>query len=98
MTTKIVCPSRGSKPGERRGGRKVGTPNKVNALLKDQILGALDKAGGIEYLARQAEENPASFMGLVGKVLPLQLHGAGADGEHVISIITRRVIDQASDD
>ena len=28
-------PNRGSKPGERRGGRKKGTPNKVTASLKD---------------------------------------------------------------
>lgn len=27
--------SRGSKPGERRGGRKAGTPNKVTVVLKD---------------------------------------------------------------
>lgn len=49
---------RGSKPGERRGGRQKGTPNKIPSDLKVMILGALDKAGGVEYLAAQAIENP----------------------------------------
>lgn len=39
---------------------------------------ALTKAGGVDYLARQAEQNPVAFLGLVGRVLPLQL--AGHDG------------------
>lgn len=38
--------ARGSRPGERRGGRKPGTPNKITADLKAMILGALDEAGG----------------------------------------------------
>lgn len=52
-----------------RGSRK-GIPNKVTKELKEMILGALDDVGGQEYLARQAEENPTAFMGLIGKVLP----------------------------
>ena len=39
------------------------------------IIGALQQVGGMEYLARQALENPAAFMTLIGKVLPLQLVG-----------------------
>ena len=39
------------------------------------ILGALDDAGGREYLARQAVENPGPFMALLGKVLPTTLEG-----------------------
>ena len=66
---------RGSKPGERRGGRKRGTPNKLTGDLKEMILGALDDAGGRAYLAKQALDNPSAFMTLVGKVLPLQLTG-----------------------
>ena len=50
------------------------------------ILGALDKAGGEAYLARQANENPASFLTLVGKVLPLQL--AGHDGGAIQFILS----------
>ena len=90
--TKVVRPSRGSKPGERRGGRKAGTPNKVTKALKDMILGALDDAGGQEYLVKQADENPTAFLTLVGKVLPLQVAG-DADSPLVIAVIKREVID-----
>jgi hypothetical protein len=37
-------------------------------------LKALMQAGGVEYLARQAEENPGPFLGLLGKVLPRETH------------------------
>lgn len=66
---------RPSLPGERRGGRKKGTPNKVDATIKDMILAALSDVGGRDYLARQALENPGPFLTLIGKVLPLQLTG-----------------------
>lgn len=51
-------------------GRAKGTPNKATKELKEMILGALDQAGGQEYLAMQAIENPGAFLALVGKVLP----------------------------
>lgn len=57
--------------GNRGLGRKKGIPNKINKALKDMILGALGDAGGQQYLATQAVENPVAFMGLVGRVLPL---------------------------
>jgi len=72
---------RGSAPGERRGGRQKGTPNKTTALLKDAILLAAQKAGGdtetglVDYLTVQASENPGPFMSLLGKVLPMQIAG-----------------------
>lgn len=56
-------------------GRPKGVPNKQTALLKDMILQALDGAGGVSYLMRQADENPGPFMTLVGKVLPMQVTG-----------------------
>ena len=70
----------GSKPGERRGGRKKGTPNKFTGVLKDMILKALDQAdekGAVAYLTKQATANPSAFMTLLGKVLPLQVAGEG---------------------
>jgi hypothetical protein len=66
---------RGSRPGERRGGRPKGTPNKMTAAVKDMILAALQGVGGIDYLKEQAGKNPAAFLTLVGKVLPLQVTG-----------------------
>jgi hypothetical protein len=87
-------------PGPRKGspkipgsGRKVGTPNKTTALLKDAVLLAATKAGQnidakskdalVTYLVKQAEVNPGPFMALLGKVLPMQVVG---DVEEPINI------------
>jgi hypothetical protein len=72
---------KGTRPPAAGMGRKKGTPNKMTAALKDMILKALNEAGGdgggVAYLTRQAEENPAAFMTLLCKVLPLQVAGDG---------------------
>ena len=60
--------------GIRYGGRSKGTPNKATAELKDMIINALDKAGGEDYLAKQAIENPSAFMTLVGRILPKDIN------------------------
>lgn len=81
----------GRKPGTpKTGGRKKGTPNKITALLKDDILKAAELAhpdGRVGYLTQQAKENPAAFMTLLGKVLPNE--GPGENGEHVIAFTWR---------
>jgi hypothetical protein len=61
--------------GTKTGGRQKGTPNRTTAAIKDAILAAFDQAGGISYLVRQSSENPVAFMGLLGKVLPMQVAG-----------------------
>lgn len=68
-------PGGGSKPGERRGGRKKGTPNRFTADLRAMILGALQAAGGQEYFQRIARSHPAAFMRLLGKLLPMTVAG-----------------------
>lgn len=80
---------RGSAPGERRGGRVKGTPNKITAKLKDMILTALDEAhpeGSVGYLKEQAQENPTAFLTLVGKVLPMTV---ASDPDEPLRMITR---------
>lgn len=58
------------------GGKPVGTKNKLTNL-REAVLGAFDKVGGMEYLARLAEgtqSDRAAFVGLVSKVLPTQIN------------------------
>ena len=74
---------RGSAPGERRGGRQKGTPNKLNSDIKEMVLGALSDVGGREYLAARAIDTPAAFLTLVGKILPLQLVSDGSGSNHL---------------
>jgi len=73
-------------------GRPKGVPNKATALLKDAILEAAAMAGSPDgksspeglknYLAARAIDTPGPFLGLLGKVLPLQIAGTG-DGEPI---------------
>lgn len=70
-------------------GRPKGVPNKATALVKDMVTKALDKAGGVDYLVEQAGENPAAFLSLVGKVIPLQISGTD---EPIKIEITRRIV------
>ena len=43
--------------------------------MRELILGALQDVGGRDYLAARAIDTPASFMTLIGKVLPTQVTG-----------------------
>lgn len=76
--------------GKKTGGRKRGTPNKLTGELKEAILKAAELAGDgeglIGYLKKQATLNPAPFMSLLGKVLPLQVAG---DAENPVNMIHR---------
>jgi hypothetical protein len=62
------------KPGP---GRPKGVPNKLTGQVKDMVLQALQGAGGVDYLISCAHDTKtaAAFLGLVGKVIPLQVTG-----------------------
>jgi hypothetical protein len=68
----------GYMPG---GGRPKGSLNKLNADIKGMIVGALEDVGGRAYLRDCAISHPVAFLGLVGKVLPLQI--ASQDGSAI---------------
>ena len=72
------------KGNPKTGGRKRGVTNKTTALLKDAVLQAAeaagDKEGMVGYLTTQATQNPAAFMSLLGRVLPLQNAATDEDG------------------
>lgn len=77
--------------GKKTGGRKKGSPNKTSLELKAMILAALAKAGGEDYLAEQAIETPASFLSLLGRVLPMQV--AGDPDRPIVHRIERVIVD-----
>ncbi|MBA3773818.1 MAG: hypothetical protein H0X13_15410 [Ramlibacter sp.] len=73
--TKKPKPGRGgARPG---GGRPKGSIDKGNALIREMIVQALDGVGGVEYLQETARSHPAAFLSLIGKVMPVQVEGAG---------------------
>jgi hypothetical protein len=63
----------------KTGGRTKGTPNKVNAAVKEAIICAFNRVGGEAYLVKVAQTDPKTFCMLLSKVMPTQLTGA-ADG------------------
>lgn len=71
-----------------RAGRPKGSLNKTTAAIKTMVETALTQAGGVDYLVRQADEQPVAFMGLVGKVLPMQVD-ATHSGEIVAQVVFR---------
>lgn len=75
---------RGNKQIPPGPGRPKGLPNKMTRQLKEMILDALEKSGGVAYLVTQAKENPKAFMSLIGRVLPLQV--TGANGAELVVI------------
>lgn len=71
-----------SAPGKRQGGgSRKGIPNKVTAELKDMVLGALNEAGGQEYLLDCAtSDNPkirSAFLSLLGRCMPKDVAVSG---------------------
>ena len=84
------------KSGNPRG-RPPGSANKVPAILKEAIIKAAELAGGEEgltgYLQTQANANPSAFLGLLGKVLPLQMAGDKENPlQHVHVLEVKRII------
>ena len=59
--------------------RPRGSPNKLPRALKEMILEALEAAGegegSVGYLKSQAAKNPAAFMSLLSRIIPLQVDG-----------------------
>ena len=80
MGTKEVRPAEKRKPPAAGKGRVKGSVNKNTGAIKDMILTALSDAGGSDYLLARANDpkTASAFLGLVGKVLPMQV--TGADG------------------
>jgi hypothetical protein len=78
-------------------GRPPGSANKVPAILKEAIIRAAELAGGEEgltgYLQTQANANPSVFLGLLGKVLPLQMAGDRENPlQHIHVLEVKRII------
>jgi hypothetical protein len=68
----------GTRGGKRPGaGRPKGSLDKGNALIREMIVEAVANLGGVQYLETTARSHPAAFLSLLGKVMPVQVEGAG---------------------
>ena len=70
-------------------GRPKGVPNKTTQVAKDAIAQAAEELGGAARLVSWAQEDPqnekAFWTTIYPKLLPLQVNGAGENGEHMFS-------------
>lgn len=96
IAKEAISSNRGSKPGERRGGRKAGTPNRVTGSVKDMIEGALKDLGGQEWLVQAARESPHAFMALIGKLIPKDLNVSG-EVKHSLAELVLKSFEKADD-
>jgi hypothetical protein len=76
---------RPSRPGERRGGRKIGTPNKTTRSIREAFVEAFDELGGAPALARWGRENPNLFYPLASKLIPTEI--TGANGSPLVGVV-----------
>lgn len=69
--------------GRAGPGRGKGTPNKTTRILREAVILAAEqmgrdgkgKEGLVGYLKKLADKHPDLFVGLLGRVLPMQLVG-----------------------
>ena len=82
--------------GRKTGGRTKGTPNKTTSEMRDAIIQAFHEAGGVDYLVRVASDDPRTFLGLLGRVLPKEVK-AEVHTTSLEALVTRaRELEQAS--
>ena len=78
--------------GNAGKGRRKGSKNKRPRVVQEQVLQALNYAGGVEYLKRQAEENPRAFLALLGKLIPRRIEGDDEKPQRVITTIKHVIV------
>lgn len=86
---------RGQKRPEGAG-RVKGKPNRTTRILKEAILMAAEQVGEdrkgrdglVGYLRNVAKSEPKAFVGLLGRVLPLQITG---DPDRPLRMITQNM-------
>ena len=91
MEQEVMANAGQFKNGEKRPGpgRPAGRQNNLTTDVKAMILGALNKAGGEQYLIDRAKDpkTATAFMALVGRVLPKEIK-ADVAATHVIGNLT----------
>lgn len=82
---------KGSKPGERRGGRKAGTPNKLTKTVKEafeQAFNAMQEQPGVK-LGDWGKENPTEFYKIAAKLIPSEINAKVSSQESAVELLNR---------
>lgn len=82
---------KGSKPGERRGGRKAGTPNKLTKTVKEafeQAFNVMQEQRGVK-LGDWGKANPTEFYKIAAKLIPSEINAKVSTQETAVELLTR---------
>jgi len=90
--SKIVKNSAKPKPPAAGKGRPPGSANKITKSIRESIEAAFQGVGGVDFLMRQAEENPQAFMTLLGKIIPSQVQADVTSNGRSIADVQQAVI------
>lgn len=75
----------GRAGGKKTGGRKKGTPNKVSANVRSNVLEVFSKLRGVDGMAEWATNNQSEFYKIYAKLLPTDIDvNADVNGKIVI--------------
>ena len=78
---------RNPKPSNAGKGRPKGSLNKTTRAFKTALLEAFNALGGTHGLTAWGKRHPTAFYQICARLIPHEVIGPGADGEHVIKTI-----------
>lgn len=82
---------KGSKPGERRGGRKAGTPNKLTKTVKEAFelaFQTMQEEPGVK-LMDWGKANPTDFYKLAARLIPTEIDATVKTQETAVDLLAR---------
>ena len=65
-------------------GRPPGSPNKLTKAFKSALLDVFEQTGGTTEMVNWAKLNRTEFYKIMARLIPHEVVGPGADGEHLI--------------
>ena len=87
MDSKVEIKKRLTRAGM---GRPKGSPNKVNASMKQAIADAFEKLGGTDRMVQWAMEDPkhlTEFYKLAARLIPVETNVSGANGGPIQTVL-----------
>ena len=85
--------------GKKTGGRKKGTPNKVQRTVRESLISVYDRLGGDEAMLAWAAENPEEFYKHWIKMLPTEVKQDVTSSDGTLQPVSIQVVgvDASSD-
>ena len=75
------------KPPNAGKGRPKGSKNRINLAFRDAVSLAFEEMGGVPRLVTWGRKNPTEFYKIAARLIPVEQHGAGPQGEHVVRVV-----------